>query len=82
MANAIASRLTSKVGGRAYEKLQSGDRSILAKSTFQAHALIWHLKNNGLRQELVKVATSPQTHPVNREIAWNAMKLMNEPAMR
>lgn len=78
---AMAAHLRKQVGGRAYEKLKAGDRSFLANSTFEAHALVWHLKANGLKKELRDVATSPQTHPTNREIAWEAMRLMSEPRM-
>jgi hypothetical protein len=78
----MAAHLRNKVGGRALEKFRAGNTDFLRKSTFESHALIGVLKNQGLRKELIQVATSPQVHPDNREIAWEAMRLMNEPPMR
>jgi hypothetical protein len=79
---AMAAHLRKKVGGRALEKLRAGNTDFLRKSTFESHALIGILKNEGLRKELIQVATSPQTHSENRELAWQAMRLMKEPPMR
>jgi hypothetical protein len=79
--HAMAAHIRKQVGGRAYEKLKAGERGFLQLPTFEAHSLIWHLKTNNLRKELRDVATSPQTHPTTRELAWEAMRLMEEPRM-
>lgn len=79
---AMAAHVRKQVGARAYGKFKAGDRSLLAKSTFEAHALVHHLKENGLMRELREVATSTQTHQDTRELAWEAMRLMKEPPMR
>lgn len=78
----MTAHLRRETGKKALEKFRGGKKEFLRISCFESHSFIGYLKNNNFKPELIKVATSPDTHPDNRALAWHALSLMNEPIMR
>lgn len=78
----MAAYLRRETGKKALEKFRDGKKEFLRISCFESHSFIGYLKNEGCKPELIKVATSLDTHPDNRALAWHALSLMNEPIMK
>jgi len=78
----MTAHLRREAGKKALEKFRSGKSDFLRASCFESHSFIGYLKNENHKKELTKVATSPDTHPDNRALAWHALGLMNEPIMK